>query len=72
MKPNKTASVPSAPAPSEPLWRPSWAWHLKVLAVIYLVLVAVFFAVDRFLSRLPEPYRLRDVPPEMTPWLKNK
>jgi hypothetical protein len=43
---------------------------LKTLGVVYLVLVAFYFAVDRWLSRLPPPYRLREAPPEMTPWLK--
>lgn len=70
MKTPKT--VPPPPAPSTPLWRPTWAWHAKMLAVIYLLLTIAYFAIDRFLSRLPEPYRLRDVPPEMTPWLKDK
>ncbi|MBL0349992.1 MAG: hypothetical protein IPP68_06430 [Elusimicrobia bacterium] len=65
MKQTKTA-----PETAPVLWRPTWAWHLKTLAVIYLLLTIVFFAVDHFLSRLPEPYRLRDIPPEMTPWLK--
>jgi hypothetical protein len=51
-------------------WRPSPAWHVKVLAGIYLFLLVFFLAVDAWLSRLPEPYRLREVPAEMTPWLK--
>lgn len=71
MKPSKS-TPPPPPAPTAPLWRPTWAWHAKTLAVIYLVLTIAYFAIDRFLSHLPEPYRLRDVPPEMTPWLKNK
>lgn len=67
MKPPKTPTdAPPAPA----LWHPTWRWHLKTLAVVYVVLTAVFFAVDRFLANLPEPYRLRDIPKEMTPWLK--
>jgi hypothetical protein len=72
MKPNKTPSAPPPPAPTAPLWRPTWKWHLKVLTAIYIGLTAAYFAIDHFLARLPEPYRLRDVPPEMTPWLKNK
>ncbi|MBK8575851.1 MAG: hypothetical protein IPN90_09295 [Elusimicrobia bacterium] len=51
-------------------WRPSWMWHLKVLAGIYIFLVVFYFVVDHVLARLPQPYRLRDVPMEMTPWLK--
>lgn len=54
----------------EPLWRPSWKWHGTVLGVIYAGLVVAYFAISAFLSKIPEPYRLRDVPPELTPWLK--
>jgi hypothetical protein len=55
--------------PVEP-WGPTWRWHLKALAGIYLFLTVFYFAMDHWLSRLSEPYRLRDVPMEMTPWLK--
>lgn len=65
---NKVAAV--SPAPLGDVWRPSWMWHLKVLAGIYLFLTVFYFAADHWLSRLPQPYRLRDVPMEMTPWLK--
>jgi len=61
-----------APTSSEKpvvLWRPSGVWHLKTLAVVYLVVIVGYVLVDRWLSRLPEPYRLRNVPAEMTPWL---
>lgn len=69
MKPLKPKTeVPVVPPPA--LWRPTWKWHLTVLGGIYLLLGIAFFAVDHFLSRLPEPYRLRAVPAEMTPWLK--
>ncbi|MBL0059540.1 MAG: hypothetical protein IPP35_10635 [Elusimicrobia bacterium] len=73
MKKEKNKSEPSIPSPAIPAsepWRPTWRWHLKALGGIYLFLVLFYFAVDRWLSRLPEPYRLRDVPVEMTPWLK--
>lgn len=53
-----------------PLWRPSWKWHGTVLGVIYVCLIGAYFAISAFLKRIPEPYRLRDVPPELTPWLK--
>ncbi len=56
--------------PPEGLWRPTWRWHVKTLAIIYVLLAAVFFLVTRFLSGLPEPYKLRDIPREVTPWLK--
>jgi hypothetical protein len=29
-----------------PLWRPGWAWHLKALAVIYVVLLVLFFSLN--------------------------
>jgi hypothetical protein len=70
MKDPKQKQAPPSLPPPPPLWRPTWKWHLKTLGVVYLVLVAFYFAVDRWLSRLPPPYRLREAPPEMTPWLK--
>jgi hypothetical protein len=51
-------------------WRPDWKWHARTLLIIYVVLTAVFFGLSRFLSRIPEPHRMRDIPKEMTPWLK--
>jgi hypothetical protein len=68
--PDPHAGRPSAASETPPLWRPDWRWHLRTLGVIYAALVAVYFALSLFLSRVPEPYRMRDVPPEMTPWLK--
>jgi len=53
-----------------PLWRPSWKWHLKVLGTIYVVLIAAYFGISQFLSRIPPPYRMREVPKDITPWLK--
>ena len=53
----------------EPLWRPTWSWHLRVLGVIYVCLIGVYFAISAFLSRIPAPYRLREIPKEITPWL---
>jgi hypothetical protein len=55
---------------SVPAWAPTWKWHLKALAGIYLFLAVFYVAVNAFLSRLPAPYGLRDIPPELTPWLK--
>ena len=52
-----------------PPWFPDAAWHLKTLATIYVLLTAGYFGVSYLLSHLPKPYRLRDIPPEMTPWL---
>lgn len=53
----------------EPIWRPTWKWHLRALLTIYLFLTVVYFAVSLLLSRAPEPYRLRERPKEITPWL---
>ena len=55
----------------EPMWRPTWDWHLKVLGIIYVVLIIAYFGISRFLSRVPEPYRMRKIPHDVTPWLKN-
>ena len=53
-----------------PLWIPNWKWHLKTLAIIYAVLTVGYFVVDHFLTQLPPPMDVRDIPPEVTPWLK--
>jgi len=52
------------------LWAPTWKWHARVLGGIYLVLIAAYFAISTFLNRLPEPYRMREVPKEITPWMQ--
>ena len=64
----KKGSGPRSPV-SDP-WRPTWKWHLKVLGGIYLALIIVYVGVTALLSRLPPPYGLRNVPREITPWLK--
>ena len=61
---------PLPPPPTQPLWKPDWRWHLKTLAAIYIFLAIFYLVVDRFLSKVPEPFRMRDIPKEMTPWLK--
>ncbi len=55
-----------------PPWFPDARWHLKTLGIIYALLVVVYFGVSALLSRLPKPYQLRAIPPEMTPWLAPK
>ncbi|MBV9079772.1 MAG: hypothetical protein JO102_01490 [Elusimicrobia bacterium] len=55
----------------EPLWRPTWKWHARTLAAIYIVLGVAYFAISSFLKKIPEPYRMRTVPKEVTPWIKN-
>ncbi|MFH1618345.1 MAG: hypothetical protein ABIG11_00410 [bacterium] len=52
-----------------PVWFPDWRWHLKALCWIYLALIIGFFAVRHVLHKLPPPYHMRNIPPEMTPWL---
>jgi len=53
-----------------PMWKPSWKWHVRVLGIIYVVLVLAYFVISHFLKKLPPPYRLRDVPKDVTPWIK--
>ncbi|OGR83874.1 MAG: hypothetical protein A2901_00140 [Elusimicrobia bacterium RIFCSPLOWO2_01_FULL_54_10] len=50
---------------AQPLYAPTKEWHLKTLAVIYGVLIVVFF----FLNWLLKPY-MRAIPPEVTPWMQ--
>ena len=54
-----------------PLWKPTWQWHGRVLATIYVILAVAYFAISAFLSKIPEPYRMRKIPKEVTPWIKN-
>lgn len=54
----------------EPLWRPSWKWHLKTLGIIYVILVVAYFSISHFLGNVvPEPYKMRQIPKDITPWL---
>lgn len=57
------------PVSMEPAWVPTWKWHLTTLGIIYVCLTITYFAVSYFLSRVPPPYKLREVPPQLTPWL---
>jgi len=47
------------------MWTPTWQWHLKTLGMIYVGLIVLYFV----LNALLKPY-LREIPPEVTPWLK--
>ena len=51
---------------SDTLWKPAWKWHLKTLAIIYSVLIVLFFVLNIVLK----PY-LRQIPKDITPWLKD-
>lgn len=53
-----------------PAWMPTWKWHLKTLGIIYAILIVAYFVIDAWLTRLPPPFDIRDIPPEVTPWLK--
>lgn len=53
-----------------PAWFPDARWHLRTLGIIYVVLIVFYFGVNALLSRLPRPYHLREIPIEMTPWLR--
>lgn len=52
-----------------PAWFPDWKWHIKTLTLIYCVLIVVFFVAKFSLHKLPPPYHLREIKPEVTPWL---
>jgi len=58
------------PDTAVPFWKPDWRWHLKTLGLVYAALVVVYFVLSNFLAKVPEPHRMRDIPKEMTPWLK--
>ena len=48
-----------------PLWKPTWRWHLRTLALIYGVLLLMFFLLNHVLK----PY-MRQIPKDITPWLE--
>jgi hypothetical protein len=54
----------------DPVWKPTWQWHLKVLGTIYAILIVAYFGISAFLKKLPPPYGMRDIPKEITPWMK--
>ena len=53
-----------------PAWFPDWRWHARTLAIIYTCVTALYLVTTFVLRQLPEPYNIRKVPPEVTPWLK--
>jgi hypothetical protein len=53
-----------------PAWFPDWKWHARTLAIIYACVTAAYFVVTFALRRLPAPYQIREIPAELTPWLK--
>jgi hypothetical protein len=50
-----------------PLWQPTWRWHAKTLGIIYVVLIVLYFIAKSIMK----PY-VRQLPPEITPWLHPK
>ena len=42
----------------------------KIIAIIYAVLLVVFFVVSKITDKLPMPYHKRTIQAEVTPWLK--
>ena len=42
---------------------------LKAVAIIYAVLLALFFLVSMVTDKLPKPYHKRTISAEVTPWL---
>ncbi len=53
-----------------PAWFPDWRWHGRALGMIYAGLVVLYLGVSFVLKRLPEPYHIRRIPAELTPWLR--
>ncbi|MCX7641418.1 MAG: hypothetical protein N2Z20_02145 [Elusimicrobiales bacterium] len=47
-------------------------WHLKTLALIYIILTIFYFVAGYILQKIPPPYDQRIIPAEMTPWLNPK
>jgi hypothetical protein len=70
LKPAATACGKCAAPVTEGFWRPDRWWHLKALTGIFIFLGVVYTGLNWFLSRVSPPYRLREIPPELTPWLK--
>ena len=54
-----------------PAWFPDARWHLHTLGIIYACLVVFYFGVSHLLRKLPKPYHIRQIPSEMTPWLRH-
>lgn len=66
----KTCKKCGANLQMEAPWRPTWGWHAKVLGGIYIFLILAYFGISKFLNSVPPPYRLREIPKDITPWLK--
>jgi hypothetical protein len=67
--PKSSKAAPVGTVISEPLWVPTWKWHVRTLGIIYVCLTVAYFLISMFLSRVPPPYKLREIPKDLTPWL---
>ncbi len=38
-----------------PFWMPTWKWHLRVLGIIYLILIIIFFLLNLLLKPYVRP-----------------
>lgn len=43
---------------------------LKAIAIIYAILLVLFFVINMITDKLPKPYHKRTIQAEVTPWLK--
>ena len=43
---------------------------LKILGILYCIIIVGFLVLQYGLDKLDRPYHKRDIPAEITPWLK--
>lgn len=48
---------------------PTFAWHIKTLAILLILCTAAYFVISYGLSKAPAQYRPKKPVPETTPWL---
>lgn len=66
----KTCKKCSRDLAMPPAWFPDWRWHMRTLSVIYAAIIVLYLVTSFTLRQLPEPYQIRKIPSELTPWLK--
>ena len=44
--------------------------HIRILVIIYAILGVMFFVFSYMADNLEKPYQKRNIPMEVTPWLK--
>ncbi len=62
--------VAPEPVINEPMWTADVEMARDDVGGIYVCLTVAYFAASTFLSRVPPPYKLREIPKDLTPWLK--